>query len=87
MEDVDVAIQMEARLTEREFRSLVCGVCGYSISRSRLFELRWELGIDSDAFTPEGARVMAYYAKLRRRRVPPDKAKEQTIQFAKENGL
>ena len=74
-------------MTEGQFRSLVGSVCGRRISRTWFYELRRELGIDSDSYTSNGARAVAYYAQLRKRRVSPDTAKQMTIQFAEENDL
>lgn len=87
MYSVDFTIQTEARLTERQFRSLVGSICGRVISRSWFYELRGELGISSDSYTAKGARAVAYYAQLRRRRVPPGEAKEKTLQFIEANDL
>ena len=87
MYTVDSAIYAEARMTEGQFRALVGSICGRRISRSWFYELRGELGIDSGDFTSEGARVMAFYAQLRRRRVSPSDAKQQTIKFTRENNL
>lgn len=87
MYTVDSAIYAEARMTESQFRALVGSICGRRISRSWFYELRGELSISSDSYTAQGARAVAYYAQLRRRRVSPAKAKEQTIKFVEDNDL
>jgi hypothetical protein len=87
MYTVDSTIYAEARLTERQFRSLVGSICGRRISRSWFYELRGEMGISSGSYTAKGARAVAYYAQLRKRRIDPDQAKQMTIQFVEENNL
>ena len=84
---LDEAIQAEAVMTEAQFRAQVGAICGRRISRTRFWELRDELGIGTEDFTIKGARAMAYYSQLRRRRVPPEQAKQQTISFIRSNNL
>lgn len=86
-QEVDQAIQAEAVMTEAQFRATVAAIRGRRIGRTRFWELRDELGITSDDFTVSGARAMAYYSNLRRRRIPPDLAKQRTLVFIRSNNL
>jgi len=86
MERVDQALSVEL-LPERSFRSLVGALCQRRISRSWLFRMRNELGMTPEHFTAGGARIMAYYARLRHSRVSPEIAKQKTIRFAEEHNL
>jgi hypothetical protein len=87
MQHVDSAIDAQAVMTETQFRCLVGAICKRVISRTRLWELRLELGIEQDDFTTAGARALAFYAQQRRKRIPPNIAKQRTIYFIRENDL
>jgi hypothetical protein len=79
--------QINALMTEHHFRSLVSSLAGRQVSRSGLYNLRKELALKNESFTPEYARVLAYYAQLRSSRRTKESARQLTIHFAKENGL
>lgn len=85
--EIDDAIQAETVLTETQFRALVGAIQGRRIGRTRFWELREELGIQPNDFTEGGARALAYYSQLRRRRISPSQAKEQTLIFIRRNNL
>lgn len=74
-------------LTEEQFRSVVGEALCRPISRSSLFGYRQELGLVKRELTLGFAQVVAYYVDLRSKRVPPARAKQLTIQFAKEQNL
>jgi hypothetical protein len=79
--------QINALMTEHHFRSLVSSLASRQVSRSRLYELRKELALKHEAFTPQYARVLAYYAQLRGSRRTKESARQLTIQFAKDHNL
>ena len=82
-----VDAKIEQMMPETLFRAIVSSLVGRRSSRTRLFELRQELGMSDEEFTPNYARVLAYYSKLRTARKTPEVAKKMTIQFCKEHQL
>jgi hypothetical protein len=84
---VEEAIHAEVVLTETQFRALVGAICHRRIGRTRFWELRDELGITPDDFTENGAQAMAFFAQLRRKRIPVPQAKQRTVQFIRSNNL
>lgn len=79
--------KVESLMSERMFRATVCSIAGRRISRTWLWELRQEMAMGDEEFTPTYARIVAYYAKLRATKRTPEAAKRMTIQFCKENEL
>lgn len=78
---------IQAILTEEQFRSAVSYRLNRQISRTTLFNYRKELGQVKQELTLGFALVMAHYVDLRAKRVAADRAKQLTIKFAKENNL
>jgi hypothetical protein len=82
-----VDAKVESLMSERMFRSTVGGIIGRRISRTWLWELRREIEMGDEEFTPTYARIIAYYAKLRSTNRTPSTARRMTIEFCKENDL
>jgi len=85
-----VDTKIEQMMPEVLFRAIVSSLAGRRISRTRLYELRSELNqgdLSDEEFTPGYARTVAYYAKLRTARRPPQIARTMTIKFCKEHQL
>jgi len=82
-----VDVKVESLMSERMFRATVCSIIGRRISRTWLWELRQEMSMGDEEFTPTYARIVAYYAKLRSANRTPSTAKRMTIEFCKENNL
>lgn len=82
-----VDAKIEQMMPETLFRAIVSSLAGRRISRTRLYELRQELSLGDEEFTPNYARALAYYSKLRTARRSPEVARQMTINFCEEHNL